>query len=211
MKILIVDDHAVMRAGLRLLLQEKWSGICPDEVESGGQALQMIRENSYDVLLLDLTRADISGFEVVGKIKREKPLLPVVVVGLHTDRNYTAKAYSLGADGYISKECSPVQLIQAIEVAAEGNKYVSEALLNEVLSGLQTIISTGGVDAESKVLSIRERQVSKMLASGATNKEIAWQLSLSVKTVSTYKMRILKKLKLTGLAGLIRHELANCG
>jgi DNA-binding NarL/FixJ family response regulator len=208
MKILIVDEHVVVRAGTSLLLQEIGGSVDCDEAGSGYEALRKIRDNIYDVVLLDLTLADISGFEVLEIVKRENPGLPVVAVSMHTERQYAVTAYSLGADGYISKESAPSELLHAMEKVVQGKKFVSEHLINEVLSGLQAAYPTGQTVSDSKALSVREIQVSKMLASGASNKEIAWQLALNVKTVSTYKMRILKKLNLTSLAGLIKYEMA---
>jgi len=209
MKILIVDEHVVTRAGTHLLLQELDGDVYCDEAGSGGEALQKIRDNDYHVVLLDLTLPDISGFAVLNHIKRDNPHLPVVVVSMHTEQQYAVKAYSLGADCYISKKCDPSELIYSIEKVALGKKFVSENLLEEVLSGLQAGFLSGKNVPEAKALSEREQQVSEMLVSGATNKEIAWKLSLNVKTVSTYKMRILKKLNITSLAGLIKYKLAD--
>jgi len=209
MKILIVDEHVVTRAGTHLLLQELDGGVYCDEAGSGGEALQKICDNDYNVVLLDLLLTDISGFEVLKIIKSKYPHLPVVVVSIHTEQQYAVKAYSLGADCYISKECKPSKLIHAIEEVALGRKFVSEDLLEEILSSLQAVTPGGNKVPETKPLSIREKQVAEMLANGATNKEIAWKLSLNVKTVSTYKMRILKKLNITTLAGLIKYELSN--
>jgi DNA-binding NarL/FixJ family response regulator len=209
MKILIVDEHVVTRAGTHLLLQEIGVSVECDEAGSGSEALQMIRDHNYNVVLLDLTLSDISGLEVLKSIKHEKPHLPVVAVSMHTEQQYAVKAYSLGADGYISNKSAPAELIHAMEQVVLGKKFVSEYLLDEVLSGLQTVFSAGQALAETKALSVRERQISKMLVSGVSNKEIAWQLALNIKTVSTYKMRILKKLNLTSLAGLIKYELTN--
>lgn len=208
MKILIVDDHALVRAGIRLLLLEGVDGVVCDEAGTGSEAMRKALDNDYDVVLLDLTLPDISGYEVLEGIRREKPRLPVVVVSLHEEKQYALRAYSLGADGYVSKGSSPSDLIRAMKKVAQGGKYISEHLMDAVVSGLRIGNPAERALPNTKTLSRRERQVAEMLASGATNKEAAWQLSISVKTVSTYKARILNKLNLKNLTGLVRYVLA---
>ncbi|MBI2353755.1 MAG: response regulator transcription factor [Deltaproteobacteria bacterium] len=209
MKILIVDDHAVVRAGTRLLLRGIGDEALFDEAGGGREALRKVRDNDYDVVLLDLTLPDMSGYEVLEGIKREKPSLPVVVVSLHGEKQYVLRAYSLGADGYVSKDDAPSDFIRAMKRVVRGGKYVSEHLMDEVVSGLSIGNIAERALPNTKALSRREKQVAGMLASGATNKEAAWQLSISVKTVSTYKARILNKLNLKNLAELVRYVLAD--
>lgn len=208
MKILIVDDHAVVRAGTRLLLREFGDEALFDEAGGGREALRKVRDNDYDVVLLDLTLSDICGYEVLEGIKREKPRLPVVVVSLHEEKQYVLRAYSLGADGYVSKEDAPSDLIRAMKKVAQGGKYISEHLMDAVVSGLSIGNTAERALPNTKTLSRREKQIAEMLASGATNKEAAWNLSISVKTVSTYKARVLNKLNLKNLAELVRYTLA---
>lgn len=208
MKILIVDDHALVRAGTRLLLLEGVDGVVCDEAGTGSEAMRKALDNDYDVVLLDLRLPDISGFEVLKGIRRQKPRLPIIVVSMHEEEQYAVKAYHMGADGYVSKGSAPSELIHAVEKVAMGGKYVSENLMDAVVAVLRKGNSAERALPKTKPLSGREKQVAEMLASGATNKEAAWNLSISVKTVSTYKARILNKLNLKNLAELVRYTLA---
>lgn len=208
MKILIVDDHALVRAGTRLLLLEGVAGVVCDEAGTGSEAMRKALDNDYDVVLLDLRLPDMSGYEVLKGIRRQKPRLPIIVVSMHEEEQYAVKAYYMGADGYVSKSSAPSELIHAVEKVARGSKYVSEHLMDAVVAVLRKGNSAERALPKTKPLSGREKQVAEMLASGATNKEAAWHLSISVKTVSTYKARILNKLNLKNLAELVRYTLA---
>jgi two-component system invasion response regulator UvrY len=209
MKILIVDDHALVRAGTRLILQ----GICDDalfdDAEKGNEALQKVRERDYDVVILDLALGDISGFEVLAGIRREKPRLPVIVVSMHLEEAYAVKAYAWGADGFIGKRSAPAELIHAVKKVVSGGTYISEQLMGAVIAGLRHDSPMEVIPPKAKSLSKREGEVAELLVSGASNKEIAWHLSLSVKTVSTYKLRILGKLNLKNLAELVKYAVAD--
>lgn len=208
MKILIVDDHAVVRAGTRLLLQETGNDFVCDEASGCCDALLKVRANNYDVMLLGLSLPELSGFETLGRIKREKPGLPIVVVSMHNDKQYAVKTYALEADGYVDEKNTPGDLAFAIEKVVQGGKFISEHLMDEVLAGLHTRIAAEQASSKMKQLSKREEQVAELLVSGATNKEIAWRLSLSIKTVSTYKTRILGKLHLKNLVELVKYRLS---
>jgi two-component system invasion response regulator UvrY len=207
-KILIVDEHAVMRAGICLLLEGIGNKIVCEEAADGREALRKVSNNDYDAVLLDLSLPDINGLEVLDGIKRSKPNLPVVILSVHDEEQYAVKAYSLGADGYISKEDAPSILVHALEKVAQGGKYISEHLMDAVLTGLQNIKTKEQTPSKIKALSRRERQIAEMLVAGVSNKEIAWQLSISVKTISTYKTRILNKLNLNNLAELVVYVVA---
>jgi two-component system invasion response regulator UvrY len=207
-KILIVDEHAVVRAGTRMILQETGNEFTCDEAPGCCEALLMVQSNNYDMVLLGLTLSGHGGFDVLARIKQLKPNLPIVVVNMHSEEQYAVKAYSLGADGYIGAENTPEDLVVAIKKVVRGGKYISEHLMEEVLTGLCIRNSPEQPSSNTKPLSKREKQVAELLVSGATNKEIAWQLSLSIKTVSTYKTRILDKLSLKSLAELVKYQLS---
>ncbi len=209
MKILLVDDHAMVRAGIRLLLQELGAGVLLDDAGEGGEALRKIRGNDYDLVILDLSLPDISGFQVLAGVKREKPRLPVIIVSMHREEQYAVRAYALGADGFVGKGSAPAELIHAIRRVMSGGKYISEQLMDGVVAGLRRANPVEDMRQKARALSKREEEVAQLLVSGASNKEIAWRMSLSAKTVSTYKMRILSKLDLKSLTELVKYSLAH--
>lgn len=209
MKILLVDDHAMVRAGIRLLLQELGAGVLFDDAGEGGEALRKIRGNDYDLVILDLSLPDISGFQVLAGVKREKPRLPVIIVSMHREEQYVVRAYAWGADGFVGKGSAPAELIHAIRRVMSGGKYISEQLMDGVVAGLRRANPVEDMRQKARVLSKREEEVAQLLVSGASNKEIAWRMSLSAKTVSTYKMRILSKLDLKSLTELVKYSLAH--
>ena len=209
MKILLVDDHAMVRAGIRLLLQELGAGVLLDDAGEGGEALRKIRGNDYDLVILDLSLPDISGFQVLAGVKREKPRLPVIIVSMHREEQYAVRAYAWGADGFVGKGSAPAELIHAIRRVMSGGKYISEQLMDGVVAGLRRANPVEDMRQKARALSKREEEVAQLLVSGASNKEIAWRMSLSAKTVSTYKMRILSKLDLKSLTELVKYSLAH--
>lgn len=209
MKILIVDDHLVVRAGTRFLLQKSGNNFDCDEASDCGEALLKVQVSDYDVMLLGLSLPELAGFETLYRLKREKPGIPVVVVSIHSDQQYAVNSYALGAEGYIDEENTTEDLIFAIEKVVQGGIFISEHLLGKVLAGLQSGKATGQVSSKMKQLSKREEQVAQLLVSGASNKEIAWRLSLSIKTISTYKMRILDKLKLKNMVELVKYQMSH--
>jgi two-component system invasion response regulator UvrY len=205
-KILIVDDHAVIRAGTRLLLRETGNDYVCDEASGCCEALLKVQANEYDVMLLGLSLPDLCGFETLDRFKSKHPNLPVIVVSIHTDKQLAVKAYALEADGYIDVVNKPEDLVLAIEKVAQGGKFICEHLVEGVLAGLHNRKSAGQASTTIRQLSKREEQIAELLVSGATNKEIAWRLSLSIKTVSTFKMRILGKLHLKNLVELVKYR-----
>lgn len=209
MKILIVDDHQVVRAGTRFLLQESGNDFDCDEASDCCEALLKVRANDYDVMLLGLSLPELAGFETLYRLKREKPGIPVVVISMHSDQQYAVKSYALEAEGYIDEDNSIEDLIFAIEKVVQGGIFISDHLMGKVLTGLLSGKAAEQVSSNMKQLSKREEQVVQLLVSGATNKEIAWHLSLSIKTISTYKMRILEKLNLKNLVELVKYQLSH--
>jgi len=209
MNILIVNEHALVRAGTRLILQAICDNVFFDDAEKGSEALEKVQEGNFDVVVLDLALGDISGFEVLAGIRRERPRLPVIVVGTHLEEEYAVKAYAWGADGFIGKRSAPDELIHAVKKVVSGGKYISEQLMGAVITSLRHDNPTYNNPPKARSLSKREEEVAELLVSGASNKEIAWHLSLSVKTVSTYKLRILNKLNLKNLAELVKYAVAD--
>jgi len=189
-RILVADDHQIVRAGLKNLLSEYKEFTVAGEAGSGTDALKMVREADWDVVLLDISMPDMNGIDTLKQIKRSKPDLPVLILTMHPEDHYAINLLRAGANGYVCKECAPEQLVGAIRTVASGRRYVSPALGDQLAGDL----SGEGQNALHTELSEREFQVFCKLAAGQAVSEIADELFLSVKTVSTYRSRILEKM-----------------
>jgi len=189
-RILVADDHQIVRAGLKNLLSEYKEFTVAGEAGSGTDALKMVREADWDVVLLDISMPDMNGIDTLKQIKRSKPDLPVLILTMHPEDHYAINLLRAGANGYVCKECAPEQLVGAIRTVASGRRYVSPALGDQLAGDL----SGDGQNALHTELSEREFQVFCKLAAGQAVSEIADELFLSVKTVSTYRSRILEKM-----------------
>jgi two-component system invasion response regulator UvrY len=208
MRILIIDKNSIVRAGMNLLLKEIGGRIFFDDAAGLSDSLKMIQNNEYDVVLVGLSLPDLEGFEILGEIRRNKPSQRTIVVGMHTDERLAVKAYMLGADGFVEVANTADDLIKAIKKVVSGGRFASERVMEAVLGELQSITANNQDPHRLKQLSGREKQIASLLATGVTNKEIAWQLAINVKTVSTYKTRILTKLNLKNLAELVKYQLS---
>ncbi len=189
-RILVADDHQIVRAGLKNLLAEYKEFDVAGEAGSGTDALKMVRESDWDVVLLDISMPDMNGIDTLKQIKRSKPDLPVLILTMHPEDHYAINLLRAGANGYVCKECAPEQLVGAIRTVASGRRYVSPALGDQLAGDL----SGDSQNALHTELSEREFQVFCKLAAGQAVSEIADELFLSVKTVSTYRSRILEKM-----------------
>ena len=189
-RILVADDHQIVRAGLKNLLSEYKEFTVAGEAGSGTDALKMVRESDWDVVLLDISMPDMNGIDTLKQIKRSKPDLPVLILTMHPEDHYAINLLRAGANGYVCKECAPEQLVGAIRTVASGRRYVSPALGDQLAGDL----SGDGQNALHTELSEREFQVFCKLAAGQAVSEIADELFLGVKTVSTYRSRILEKM-----------------
>ena len=203
-RILIVDDHAIVRRGLRQILQEQGMDSV-DEAMNGREALDRVRKNGYDLVLLDISMPGNSGLDVLKQIKDERPRLPVLMLSMHPEEQYALRALKAGAAGYLTKESAPEQLVTAVSKILQGGRYVSEMLAEHMASHLDR----GGDRLPHEELSDREFQIMRMLASGRTASEIGLELSLSVKTVSTYRTRVLFKMGFKSNADITRYALQN--
>ena len=205
MRILIVDDHAIIRRGLRQIVEEG----CPDslftEAATGQEALQYIRTRTFDVVMLDIALPDISGVDVLKCIHAEKPELPVLMLSIYPEEQYAVRLIKAGAAGYLNKETAPQEVIRAIHIVANRKKYISVKVA-EILA--EELSSSMDMPSYQK-LSNRELQIFKLLALAKTITEIANSQALSAKTVSTYRRRILDKLHLKNNAELMRYALDN--
>jgi len=204
-RILIADDHAVVRKGLVQIISETLDLKVTAEASSGLEVLDRVREQPFDVVVLDLNMPDQSGLDTLKQLKAEHPDLPVLVLSMYGEEQYAVRVLRAGASGYLTKESAPDQLVHAVRKVAAGRKYVSAAVADRLLDLLDT-------DADQPLhssLSDREFQVMRLLAGGKTVTEIAETLSLSVKTVSTYRARVLEKMNMKSNAELARYALEN--
>ncbi len=201
-RVLIADDHAIVRRGLRQILQEL-PGFAADEVASGQEAIARIRKGKYDLVLLDISMPGTSGLDVLKQIKSEQPKLPVLMLSMHPEEQYAVRALKAGASGYLTKETAPEQLVTAVTRILEGRKFVSETLAERIAGDL----GHPGERLRHEDLSDREFQIMRMLAAGKTVTEIGDELSLSAKTVSTYRTRLLSKMGFHTNADITRYAL----
>jgi len=202
-EILIVDDHAVVRTGLKQILSEITDMIITDEACDAREALDKIRTNDYSVVVLDIALPGKSGLDVLKEIKSERPGLPVLILSMYPEDQYAIRVLKSGASGYMTKESAPEELVKAVRTVAHGNKYISPSVAEKLASHLDF----AGKKELHELLSDREYQVLCMIASGKPPGEIAETLSLSVKTISTYRSRILEKMNLNNNAELTTYAI----
>ncbi|MEM5438044.1 response regulator transcription factor RqpR [Paraburkholderia diazotrophica] len=205
LRILIAEDHAVVREGVRQLLIDRGVADDVDEAQTGAEALAHASKHVYDVILLDISLPDINGVEVLKRLKRKVPRIPVLMFSMYREDQYAVRALKAGAAGYLSKTVDTVQMIAAIQQVAAGRKYVSPAMAE----ALADYVSFDGEQMPHEKLSDREYQTLCMLASGKRLTDIAVALSLSVKTVSVYRTRLLEKMKLRNNAELTFYVMSN--
>jgi len=201
LKIFVADDHAIVRRGLRQIISETHDMRVAAEAEGGDDLLSRVFQEHYDLVLLDISMPGTNGLEVLKQLKRRRPRLPVLMLSIYPEEQYAMRALKAGASGYLTKESAPEELIAAIRKISKGGKYVSPDLAEKIIAQLDT---NDGKPLHS-TLSNREYQVMCMFASGKKVKEIADVLSLSIQTISTYRTRILDKMKLNGIGDLIRY------
>lgn len=204
-RVFIADDHAIVREGLKQILAEQRDIVLAGEAETGLDALKLFRKSRCNVLLLDISLPDRNGIEVLKQIKDDKPDLAVLMLSMHREDQYAIRALKAGAAGYLTKQSAPKELVVAIRQVAAGQRYVS-AQLAQVLAAQ---VGDGFEKPPHESLSDREYQTLTMIASGKTVGEIAQELSLSVKTISEYRSRLLAKMKLKTSAELTHYAIRN--
>jgi len=202
-RVCVVDDHAVVREGLKRIIAENPGMAVTAEAGDGIEAMRVIQAEPCDVVLLDITMPNRSGLDVLKQIRTESPRLPVLVLSMHAEDQYAVRVLRAGASGYLTKESAPAKLVQAIRKVVRGGKYVSATLAEKLVFDL----NADSAKAPHEILSDREYQVLCMIASGKTVTMIAVELGLSVKTISTYRVRILEKLNMKNNAELTRYAI----
>ena len=191
-KILIADDHAIVREGLKQILAETADMLVAGEATNGREVLEQVRKEDFDLVLLDIAMPGKDGLETLKELKLEKPKLPVLVLSIYPEEQYAVRLLKAGAAGYLTKESAPEELIAAIRKVSQKGKYISASLAEKLAFYLET-------DVEKPVhemLSDREHKVMLLIASGKTVTEIADEMCLSIKTISTYRVRALNKMGL---------------
>jgi len=202
-RVVIADDHAIVREGIKRILDGQEGIEIAGEATNGHEALERVREGGFDILLLDLSMPGRSGIELIKQVKDESPKLRVLVLTMHEEDQYAVRAIRAGASGYLTKESAPGQLVSAIRRLAEGRLYISANVAEQLALDVQP----RGGEEPHRHLSDREFEVFQLLVSGRSISEIAGQLHLSVKTVSTHKTRILQKMSASSVADLVRYAI----
>jgi DNA-binding NarL/FixJ family response regulator len=205
MRILLADDHAVVRRGLKQILAESFKRATFGEAATSNQALEEVWSAPWDVVILDLTMPGRSGLEVLKEIKRARPKLPVLMLSVHPEDQFAVRLLKAGASGYMTKETAPDELVGAVNKVVAGGRYVSAALAEKLAS----LIVHDPSSAPHERLSDREFLILRMIASGKTVGAIARDLSLSVKTVSTYRARLLEKMCMSNNSELVHYAFQN--
>jgi two-component system invasion response regulator UvrY len=200
-RILIADDHTIVREGLKQILAETPDMVVAAEASNGQQVLNNVWKADFDVVLLDISMPGRNGLDILKQLKTERPKLPVLVLSMYSEEQYAVRALRAGASGYLTKESAPDELIEAIRRVSLGRKYIGASLAEKIAF----VLETGEERPAHENLSDREYEVMRMIASGKTITEIAEELSLSVKTISTYRTRILTKMRLKNSAALTHY------
>ncbi len=205
MKILITDDHAVVRQGLKQILAAEFKKAEFGEAGNATESIRKVTENHWDVIILDVTMPGRSGLEVLKDIKQLRPKIPVLMLSMHPEDQFAVRMLKAGASGYMTKESAPEELVGAVKKVMSGGRYVSPALAEKMASYLSIDVQT----PPHERLSDREFLVLRMIASGKPVGVIAKELSLSVKTISTYRTRILEKTGMANSAELTHYAIQN--
>lgn len=204
LRILIADDHTIVRAGLKQILVEEFPGVQIDEAADAETLLVKTFRNNYDVVISDLSMPGKSGLEALSQIRQQQPKLPVLILSIHPEEQYAVRVLKAGAAGYLNKSLAADELVTAVNRVLMGRKYITASIAEKLASQLDD-----GAQAAHEALSDREFDVLKLIASGKSVSEIAELLSLGVTTVSTYRARILEKMNMKTNADLTRYALEN--
>ena len=205
MRILLADDHAVVRQGLKQILAAEFRNAVFGEASNGQQAIDLVWKEPWDVVVLDITMPGQSGLDVLKAIRKSRPKLPVLMLSMHPEDQFAVRMLKIGASGYMTKESAPAELVGAVKKVLSGGHYVSAALAEKMASFLAMDVQP----TPHERLSDREFLVLRQIGSGKTVTAIAKELSLSVKTISTYRTRILEKMGMLNSAELTHYAIQN--
>lgn len=205
-KVLVADDHPVVRKGLQLCLAKQGKLKVVGEAVDGDDALRKARELSPDVVLMDISMPGMNGLAVTEVLRKELPDMKVLVLSVHSNKEYIFRVIQAGAHGYVSKEAPPEEVLRAIESVYAGEPHFSEDIARAALS---EFVNTGGKKEPFAQLTTREREVLVLIAEGKSNKEIADRLGIGVRTIETHRERIMRRLNIHSVAGLTKYAIAN--
>ena len=200
-RILLIDDHPLVRQGIKQVLSGSFEPAHVGEAANAEEGLTEVRSTDWDVMVLDITLPRMSGLDLLKELKRERPMLPVLVLSMHPADQFARRAINAGASGYLTKDSAPTELVKAIVEVMAGRRYLNPAAIEELMAHQQP--DRGQRPHEG--LSDREYQVLRMIASGLTVSQVAARLTLSVKTVSTYRARVLEKMSMKTTAELMHY------
>jgi len=206
MRILLADDHKIIREGLRKLLQDQPAMTVVGEAENGRRAVQLARELTPDVVIMDVTMPEMNGIEATTQIRSAMPSVKVIALSIHTDRRFVTQMFRAGASGYLLKDCAFEELARAIRTVMEGQAYLSPGIADVVVEGFLNGLAAE-VGPAAPTLSGREREVLQLTAEGRTMKEIASALNVSVKTIETHRRQIMLKLGINSVAELTKYAI----
>ncbi|MDQ3745657.1 MAG: response regulator transcription factor [Acidobacteriota bacterium] len=204
MRVLIADDHAVVRRGLKQILLDEYGALEVGEAGDAHETLCLAREEPWDIVVLDISMPDRSGLEVLKELKQTRPRLPVLILTTHPEEQYAVRVLKAGAVGYMTKESAPEHLVEAVRKVTAGGRYITPTLADLLVTQI-----TGAERPPHENLSDREFQVLRLIASGKTVGQIAEELSLSSNTVSTYRARVLEKMEMKTSAELTHYAISN--
>jgi len=205
LRILIADDHTVVRKGLIQILMDHFSGSTFTEVSDGNELLQKARTGSWDIIITDLSMPGRNGLDTLKQLNLEVPNIPVLVLSIHSEDQYAVRVLKTGASGYITKESAPDELVKAVDQILKGHKYINNSVAEKLLNSFEK----GHSGLPHELLSDREFDVLKLIAAGNSVSQIAGQLSLSVNTISTYRMRLLEKMQMRSSSELTHYAISN--
>ena len=203
-KVLLVDDHAIIREGLRSLLEKQPEMEVIADTDDGRKALRLVQKLSPDIVIMDITMPGLNGIEATGQITAEFPDVKVIALSIHSKRRYVADMLSAGATGYILKECLFDELVAAIKAVATGGRYLSPRITDVVVSDYVKRLSASA-DSPFEALKAREREVLQLVAEGKSTKQIALELHVSIKTIEANRRQIMDKLNIHSIAELTKY------
>lgn len=205
MRILLADDHAIVRSGLRRIVADAFPGSVVGEVGSCRELRDMVRESSWSMLVLDIALEDRNSLDLVPELKAMRPGMPIIVLSMYGERQFVVRALRAGVSGYLTKDRAPEELLEAIRTVLQGRRYLSQTVARELAD--HVAVAGAGSEPPHELLSPREYEVFVLLASAQSVSDVAVRLDLSVKTVSTYRTRILEKMGMSSNAQLMRYAM----
>jgi DNA-binding NarL/FixJ family response regulator len=206
-RVLLADDHALVRAGIRALLEGLEGVAVVAEAGNGGEVLELARKHRPDVVLLDISMPGIGGLEASAQLKQEIPEVRVVMLSMHANEEYVLQALRAGAVGYMLKDSATAELELALQAVMQGETYLSPPISRQVVEGY--VQRVGAEQPAADHLTPRQRQVLQLIAGGLSTKEIAYRLELSVKTVETHRAQLMERLQIRDIAGLVKYAIRN--